>query len=113
MKWYTALVTSEVDEMVRGRRTGVPEWSLTGADVFDDRIVARFHDGCSRVTRRAEALAGMPESYALPLRDPGAFAEGRFDDEIGTVVWPNGADLAPEFLRWGPHKDDGTCECGH
>ncbi len=32
------------------------------------------------------------------LRDPARFAEVRFDPEARTIVWPNGADLAPEFL---------------
>lgn len=33
-----------------------------------------------------------------PLRVPSAFAEGKFDPEAGTIVWPNGADFSPEFL---------------
>jgi hypothetical protein len=33
-----------------------------------------------------------------PLRDPARFAEATVDPEAGTVVWPNGADLSPEFL---------------
>ena len=32
------------------------------------------------------------------LRDPDVFGRVRVDDEAGTVVWPNGADLAPEVL---------------
>jgi len=32
------------------------------------------------------------------LRDPAYFAQARVDPEVGTVVWPNGADLSPEFL---------------
>jgi hypothetical protein len=32
------------------------------------------------------------------LRDPAFFALVRVDSEIGTVAWPNGADLAPEVL---------------
>ena len=33
-----------------------------------------------------------------PLRDAAYFAEGRVDPVCGTVVWPNGADFAPEAL---------------
>jgi Protein of unknown function (DUF2442) len=32
------------------------------------------------------------------LRDPKYFAKVRVDTEAATVVWPNGADLAPETL---------------
>lgn len=34
-----------------------------------------------------------------PLRDPEYFARVALDPVCGTVVWPNGADLAPECLR--------------
>lgn len=40
-----------------------------------------------------------------PLRDPARFAEVTVDDELGTVVWPNGADLSPEFLYTGGQAD--------
>lgn len=33
------------------------------------------------------------------LRDKALFAQLRLHPELRTVVWPNGADLAPEFLR--------------
>jgi hypothetical protein len=34
-----------------------------------------------------------------PLRDPAFFSRVALDPVAGTVVWPNGADFAPEFLR--------------
>ena len=34
-----------------------------------------------------------------PLRDVEAFRCFRLHPELRTLVWPNGADLAPEFLR--------------
>lgn len=34
-----------------------------------------------------------------PLKEhPDLFAQARVDEEAETVVWPNGADFAPEFL---------------
>jgi hypothetical protein len=33
-----------------------------------------------------------------PLRDPAEFRRVRVDPELGTVVWPNGADLDPDVL---------------
>jgi hypothetical protein len=32
------------------------------------------------------------------LKDEALFATARQDDELGTVVWGNGAGFAPEFL---------------
>lgn len=34
-----------------------------------------------------------------PLRDVEYFAQVSVDTELGTVVWPNGADLAPDVLH--------------
>jgi hypothetical protein len=33
-----------------------------------------------------------------PLRNAEVFQQVKVDPELETVVWPNGADLAPEFL---------------
>jgi hypothetical protein len=34
-----------------------------------------------------------------PLRDLNTFKKVAVDPELETVVWPNGADMAPEFLK--------------
>jgi hypothetical protein len=35
-----------------------------------------------------------------PLReDPALFRQVRVDPELGTIVWPNGADLDPDVLH--------------
>jgi hypothetical protein len=33
-----------------------------------------------------------------PLRDPAYFQTVRLSRTLGTIVWPNGADVAPETL---------------
>lgn len=35
------------------------------------------------------------------IADPYKFAEVRVDSELGTIVWPNGADVCPDVLYHG------------
>jgi hypothetical protein len=38
-----------------------------------------------------------------PVReDPGYFNRVKVDDELGTIIWPNGADIDPDVL-YGSH----------
>lgn len=55
-----------------------------------------FDDGSQGLVDLSSHLRG---TMFEPLKDRELFAKVRFDEEIETAVWPNGADLAPEFLR--------------
>ena len=56
-----------------------------------------FDDG---VVRDVHYIPGEAQgSLIKPLDDPDFFARVRVDHEAGTVVWPNGLDLAPEVLH--------------
>ncbi|MDD4890057.1 MAG: DUF2442 domain-containing protein [Phycisphaerae bacterium] len=60
------------------------------------RIWLRFSDGTEGEADLTDHLDGP---VFKPLRDRRAFARLRLDPELDTVVWENGADLAPEYLR--------------
>src|SRR5688572_2929378 len=55
----------------------------------------QFDDGLERTIDFSQVLAG--KMYG-PLFDPDYFARARLDQEIHTIVWPNGADFDPETL---------------
>ena len=70
-----------------------------------------FSDG-----RRAEVDVGplLHGEMFEPLRDPALFAQASVDKVFGAVVWPNGADLSPEFLyRTEPAKPSGDPLLSH
>ena len=55
----------------------------------------KFGDGIEgEVDLESELWGEMFE----PLKDKTYFAQVRYSQELGTIVWPNGADFAPEFL---------------
>ncbi len=69
--------------------------------VLEARYVAghtlwlRFRDGTTGEVDLADALRGP---VFAPLRDPAYFRQFSIHAEFHTLVWPNGADFAPEFL---------------
>ena len=54
-----------------------------------------FNDG---TTREVNVLPLLHGPIFEPLQDPTFFARASLDPICGTVVWPNGADFAPESL---------------
>jgi hypothetical protein len=55
-----------------------------------------FNDG---TTKQVDVLSLLDGKIFEPLRDPVYFAQMTLDSICGTVVWPNGADFAPEALH--------------
>jgi hypothetical protein len=59
------------------------------------RLELTFNDG---VRKRVNVKPLLRGPIFLPLLSPTFFARAKLDAESGTVVWPNGADIAPEAL---------------
>lgn len=57
-----------------------------------------FTDGSRKDVDLAPYLKGP---VFEPLRDPAKFREVAVDPELGTIVWPNGADICPDVLYHG------------
>jgi len=70
--------------------------AVVGVAVIGDyRLRLLFDDGTAGdVDFSSTEWKGVFE----PFRDPTYFALVKVDPEVATVVWPNGADLAPETL---------------
>ncbi len=59
------------------------------------RIYLHFSDGSEGEINFEPELSG---EIFEPLKDISVFKKFFVDDEIHTLVWPNGADFSPEFL---------------
>ncbi len=66
--------------------------------VGDHLLWLRFEDGAEgKLDFSSQSWHGIFERLATPEY----FAKVELDEELGTLVWPNGADIAPESLhRW-------------
>jgi hypothetical protein len=60
------------------------------------RLLIRYEDGVEGVVDPG-AIVGFRGVF-VPLKDPTFFSQVRVDPELGTVSWPNGADLDPDVL---------------
>jgi uncharacterized protein DUF2442 len=70
---------------------------VTDMQVLDGyRLRLAFSDGAVGEIDLADELWG---EVFEPLRDEALFRQARMDPELGTLTWPNGADLDPEGLR--------------
>lgn len=76
---------------------------IVSAEVAGDHhLYLEFDDH----TRKTVDLGPLLEGLVFePLRDPEYFARVVVDPVCGTVVWPNGADFAPEALYELPNEE--------
>ncbi len=73
-------------------------YSVTPLERFQVRL--EFSNGEQKVVDLAPLLRGP---VFEPIRqDPEMFRAVRVDAELGTIVWPNGADMDPDVL-YGSH----------
>jgi hypothetical protein len=73
----------------------------------DYKIELKFNDGKKGVADLESELYGiMFES----LKDKSIFSKVKVDEDLETITWENGADLAPEFLYYKSFQDDKTLE---
>ena len=67
------------------------------------KIQVTFNNGRTGTADLRSVLTG---TMFEPLKDTSVFAQLTIDPDLETIVWPNGADLAPEFLYYQAFKDD-------
>jgi hypothetical protein len=67
------------------------------------KVQVSFNNGRRGVADLSNALRG---SAFESLKDKSIFSSLRVDEELATIVWPNGADLAPEYIYFQAFKDD-------
>jgi len=64
--------------------------------ISDFKLWLSFDDGSSGEVDLVGTLIGP---MFEPLKNINVFSKVAVDPELETVVWPNGADLAPEYLK--------------
>ena len=76
---------------------------ILDAEVVGDHLLRLEFDDHTAKTVDCRPLLEGP--VFEPLRDPKYFARVVVDPVCGTVVWPNGADFAPEALYALPGEE--------
>jgi hypothetical protein len=72
--------------------------TVTDVRVLDAyRVELTFSDGLRGVVDLANRIVGRGGMFG-PLEDPVFFRRVAVDNELGTIVWPNGADFYPDML---------------
>ena len=67
------------------------------------RIEVTFNNGRKGIADLAGTLNGP---VFEKLKDKSEFCRFKVDEELDTLVWANGADLAPEYIYFQEFKND-------
>jgi hypothetical protein len=59
-------------------------------------VYIKFKDGVEGAVDLSYLL--QRQGVFEPLSDKKYFAKMRFDEHLGTICWPNGADICPDVL---------------
>jgi hypothetical protein len=70
-------------------------WVTKAKPLGGYRVWLEFNDGLRGELDLKDCLFGP---VFEPLKDPSIFEQLVVHPEFDTIAWPNGADLAPEFL---------------
>jgi len=77
---------------------------ITNARYLEDyKVEVSFNNGRKGIADLADALKG---AMFEPLKNKSAFSRLVVDKELDTIVWPNGADLAPEYIYFQAFKKE-------
>ncbi|NOS99320.1 MAG: DUF2442 domain-containing protein [Phycisphaerales bacterium] len=70
---------------------------VTGVECLENhRLALTFEDGARRELDVTELVPF--DGVFAPLRNQDYFRSVRVNSDIGTIVWPNGADFCPDVL---------------
>ena len=83
---------------------------LTEAKYIEDyKVEVSFDNGRKGIAD----LSDTPHGPVFePLKNKSFFAQIKVDPELKTIVWPNGADLAPEYIFFRAFKEGQWSEVG-
>ena len=69
----------------------------------DYKVEVTFNNGRKGIADLSDALKG---TMFEPLKNKSEFSRLVVDKELDTIVWSNGADLAPEYIYFQAFKNE-------
>ncbi len=77
---------------------------VTNAKYLEDyKVEVSFNNGREGIDDLSDALNGK---IFEALKNKTVFSSLVIDKELDTIVWPNGADLAPEYIFFQAFKNE-------